>query len=55
MISIDSETFLDTGISYLSSQDVIADTALPYKGSDHAVTLVGYKEGTAWDINNPDN
>jgi hypothetical protein len=47
---------MDNLYYYLSTKDVVAGTTFEpvVRKTNHAQTIVGYKEGTAWDPNDPD-
>ena len=38
----------------LSAQDVVSDDTVSQMSTNHAQTIVGYKEGAAWDALHPD-
>jgi len=57
--NIDSGAFFGTeenryNDNQLNSKDVLDASVTWIDGIDHAQTVVGYKEGTEWDPNNPD-
>ena len=40
---------------YMDTYDVVSGTTIPVTGTNHANTIVGYKEGSAWDPADPEN
>lgn len=54
MVSISVKSTSGGIYDYLDEKDVFNNTTLSEMETDHANTIVGYKEGTAWNPNSPD-